>query len=202
MDEVKANHLASRAQFDTSTSLLEQVKLRDETAWKRLTVLYGPLVYHWCRKSGLSADDAADMLQDVYRTLVIHIDDFDKTAEHGSFRAWLWTITRNRISDFYRVSADKVRAAGGSAVLLQMNNLPDHEPDDLTDSGISTTASLTSRALRIIKAEVKESTWIAFWRSTVDEINPSTVAAELNISVESVWQSKSRVMRRLRQLLS
>jgi RNA polymerase sigma-70 factor (ECF subfamily) len=201
MSDAETNDGVVGSGLNTSTTLLQLVKNRDEGAWQRLTQLYGPLVYHWCRKSGLSAEDSADMLQDVYRSIVQHIENFEKSAQHGSFRGWLWTITRNRIVDFHRTTTDKARATGGSEMLRQLQNLPDQEPDDQTESGISASDGLTSRALQIIKAEVKESTWLAFWRSTVDEIDPSTVATELGISVESVWQAKSRVLRRLRQLL-
>ena len=196
------NPEGSNAGFQTSTSLLELVKKRDNTAWQKLTETYGPLVYHWCRQSGLGADESADLLQDVYRALVIHIDGFEKSTERGSFRAWLWTITRNRIIDKLRVKNSRAHAIGGSEAYWRLQNVPDHEPDDLSDSGVSASASLTNRALRLIKSEVKETTWLAFWRSTIDEIDPAAVADELQISVESVWQSKSRVLRRLRQLLT
>ena len=187
--------------FDTSDSLVRLVKARDEAAWKRLTELYGPLVYHWCRKSGLNSEDSADLLQDVYRSLVKNIEGFEKSPEHGSFRAWLWTITRNRIRDHLRASSDKAHAQGGSEILMLLQSIPESEPDDDGDYGISTTDSLTRRASNIIKGEVKPLTWLAFWRSTIDNIEPADVALELGITVESVWQAKSRILRRARQLL-
>lgn len=42
---------------------------------------------------------------------------------------------------------------------------------------------------------------LAFWRTTIDEIAPAAVADELGVSIESVWQARSRVLRRLRELL-
>jgi RNA polymerase sigma-70 factor, ECF subfamily len=202
MSEIRKMQTESYSGFSTSMSLLDLAKKHDETAWKRLTELYGPLVYHWCRKSGLSPEDSADLVQDVYRTLVKHIVRFEKTEESGSFRAWLWTITRNRIRDHLRQNAEKALARGGSTVLQKMHNIPDMEPDEFDDSGVSAVAGLHYRALEIVKREIKEPTWNAFWRSTIDEIDPVTVAAECNMSVASVWQAKSRVLRRLRQLLT
>lgn len=187
--------------LSTSMSLLELVKSNNEEAWDSMTRLYGPLVYHWCRKSGLSAEDSADLLQDVFRSLVIHIGAFEKTEEKGTFRGWLWTITRNRIRDHARYRVDKAWARGGDDAHAQLLSLPDSEPDQHADSDVSTEGSLTYRALNIIRSEVKPTTWMAFWRSTIDDIDPAVVAEELGITIESVWQAKSRVLRRARQLL-
>ena len=41
--------------LSTSTSLLQRLKARDEHGWQRLLTLYGPTVYGWCRRAGLSA---------------------------------------------------------------------------------------------------------------------------------------------------
>jgi RNA polymerase sigma-70 factor (ECF subfamily) len=90
---------------------------------------------------------------------------------------------------------------GGSDAHLRLLNLPDQEPDEHADSDVSATGSLTYRALNIIRREVRETTWLAFWRSTIDEIAPAAVAEELDISIESVWQARSRILRRARQLL-
>ncbi len=189
------------AGHDTSTSLLDRVKDYDEDAWRQLTELYGPLIYHWCRKSGLHSEDAADLLQDIYRSVLIHIHRFEKSLPSGSFRAWLWTITRNRIRDFARGQSGKAQAVGGSEFLTQLLALPAVEPEAFDQSDLAANVGLTLRAFEIIKQEIKETTWLAFWRSTIDEVDSSVVASELEISVESVWQAKSRVLRRFRQLL-
>ena len=49
-----------------STSMLERVKVHEPEAWERLVALYGPVVY-WCaRESGIEAEDAADIVQEVF----------------------------------------------------------------------------------------------------------------------------------------
>ena len=82
------NHPHSdRSSAATSYTLLEQVRQQDQAAWFRLTELYGPLIYHWCRQSGLQAEDSADILQEVFRSLVTHIGGFERSKANGSFRA-------------------------------------------------------------------------------------------------------------------
>jgi hypothetical protein len=55
-----AMNCTAKDSFGTSCSLLERVKANLPEAWRQLTVLYCPLVYHWYRRSGLRGEDAAD----------------------------------------------------------------------------------------------------------------------------------------------
>ncbi|TWT93964.1 RNA polymerase sigma factor [Stieleria varia] len=185
----------------TSTSLLDLIREGDDQGWRCLTELYGPLIYAWCRGSRLGPEDSADIMQDVFRAVVLHIGNFEKVAS-GSFRGWLWSITRNKVRDLHKVRAGKVRASGGSDghEILQMQ--PAEEITGILDSTcVSGEQMLAHQALRIIKSEVKETTFTAFWRSTIDGIPPAVVADQLQIPVHSVWQARSRILRRARQLL-
>jgi RNA polymerase sigma-70 factor (ECF subfamily) len=49
--------------------------------------------------------------------------------------------------------------------------------------------------------EFQPTTWRAFWEVVVSARTASEVAAELGISVDSVYAAKSRVLRRLRKEL-
>ena len=77
----------------TSSAWLDSLKQHDATAWRRLTESYGPLLYAWCHRFGLPAQDVADVLQDVFRTLAARLDQFEHRGP-GSFRAWLRAVTR------------------------------------------------------------------------------------------------------------
>jgi len=46
--------------------------------------------------------------------------------------------------------------------------------------------------------EFQPQTWRAFWECTVNERAAGEVAAELDLSLDSVYAAKSRVLRRLR----
>ena len=59
-----------------SSTLLESVKAKRPEAWRRLVDLYGQVVYRWCRKSGLKAEDAADVVQEVFAAVAMHVADF------------------------------------------------------------------------------------------------------------------------------
>lgn len=74
--------------------------------------------------------------------------------------------------------------------------IPDEEP-----TGQFELQQLTSRAMTQVQSEFEPRTWQAFWRSVVDGIATDEVARELQISTASVRQSRSRILRRLRQQL-
>src|SRR6516165_9836782 len=83
----------------TSPSLLLRVQANQSGAWERLVDLYAPLVYHWCQRAKLPPQDAADVFQEVFRSVAEHVVSFRRDRAGDSFRGWLHTITRNKIND-------------------------------------------------------------------------------------------------------
>ncbi len=57
------------------------------------------------------------------------------------------------------------------------------------------------RALDQVRAEFEDRSWQAFWRVAVDGRRAADVAAELKISVNAVYVARSRILRRLRDIL-
>jgi RNA polymerase sigma factor (sigma-70 family) len=98
----------------TSSSLLDKVKVREETAWRQLLQVYGRLVLYWCHRAGLKQDAAQDLMQDVFITVLKRIDEFQKRYERGGFRAWLREITRLKILEYGKRAKD-LDGVGGSA---------------------------------------------------------------------------------------
>ncbi len=68
--QVKSDEALGR----TSPTLLAGIKARDQGIWRLLVRLYGPLIYTWCRRSGLQDADAADVAQDVFGTVAESIE--------------------------------------------------------------------------------------------------------------------------------
>lgn len=81
---------------------------------------------------------------------------------------------------------------------LQMMGVPEIEKSD--DSGIGY-SSLLRRVMNLIQIDFQPQTWQAFWKSTVEDLAPVDVAEQLGISVDSVYQARSRVLSRIREEL-
>ncbi len=130
------------------------------------------------------------------------LDTYHPPGTTGAFRGWLWTITRNKLRDAARRTRGSPSAAGGSTALAQLQAIPEPlESLDEPPSHVADDAELTSRALAQIESSFAAQTWQAFWRTVVDGLPTDVVAAQLGLSVASVRQARSRVMRRLRQQL-
>ena len=50
-----------------------------------------------------------------------------------------------------------------------------------------------------MKSEFAPATWQAFWQTAVEDRPPAEVAAELGLSVGSVYVARSRVLARIRR---
>lgn len=181
----------------TSPSLLDLARAADPHGWERLVRLYSPLVASWCRRFGLTAEDAADVTQDVWQAVTGAIGRFER--ERGGFRAWLYTVARNKIHDHFRKATKRPAAEGGSAARERLAELPDLEPDD--DASAGDTVALLRRALEVVRRDFEPHTWEAFWALAIDGRAAADTAAALGTTPDAVYQAKARVMRRLRETL-
>jgi RNA polymerase sigma-70 factor, ECF subfamily len=184
----------------TSLSLLERVKARDGEAWRQLVHIYGPLVYQWCRRWELRAEDTADVFQEVFQAVAAHVGSFNQDRPGATFRGWLWTITRNKAGDHFRRQGRGPVAAGGSDAQQRLLELPD--PPSSEEAAAPEAGGVVYRALETIRAEFEERTWQMFWRITVEGHATRDVAADLGVTTDAVRMAKSRILRRLRQELA
>jgi RNA polymerase sigma-70 factor (ECF subfamily) len=186
----------------TRASLLSRAKRQDSRAWNELVQLYGPLIAYWCRKCGLDHQQSSDGVQEVFAAVVRSLDNFQPQRESGAFRAWLWTITCNKVRDMHRRNHGQPQAEGGSSAMGNLNrissspNIPDSEPtEDLQ------LTQLVARALQQVQAEFEDKTWRIFQRTVVDQLPTHLVAEQFQVTAATVRQVRSRVLRRLRQQL-
>lgn len=183
-----------------STLWLADAQAMDSGAWSRLAETFGPIVYRWCRKSGISDSESADVVQDVFVAVARNIGRFERKQKEGSFRSWLATITRNRIRDHYRRRANYQPAEGGSDALQRLQQHRDEVDQSVSEDSIG--SPRIQKALMQVRDEFEEATWEAFWLVTVERKPTSVVAELVGISVASVYQAKSRVLRKLREVLA
>src|SRR5205809_5203362 len=110
----------------TRASLLVQIRDgSNHAAWQEFVNLYGPVVYGFARKRGLQDADAADLMQDVLRSVSSAIGRLDYDRGQGTFRGWLFTITRNKIFNFLSARRIRPQASGDSST----NRLLVEQPD-------------------------------------------------------------------------
>ncbi len=186
----------------TRYSLIARASRSEAGAWRDLVELYEPLVNHWCRRCDLDLHSAADCVQDTFAAVARGLERFEHPQTGGAFRGWLWTIARNKIRDHQRRMRRQSRGAGGSTAMRWFRDLsgsvalPQEDPTDQVQWD-----QLVRRAVAQVQAEFEPRSWQAFWQSAVEGVATAVVAAELGVTAASVRQSRSRILRRLRQQL-
>jgi RNA polymerase sigma-70 factor (ECF subfamily) len=180
----------------TPVSLLERLRQPGEQgAWQRFMELYAPLLYYWTRRLGLQPQDAADLVQEVFATLVRKLPEFVYDPRK-SFRSWLRTVTLNKWRDQLRQRTEP--PAGGHSAFANLA-----VPDNTEWVGQEEyRQDLIRRALQIMQSEFQPTTWKACWEYVVCDRPAAEVAAELGISVGAVYVAKSRVLSQLRRELA
>lgn len=172
---------------------------RDADAWREFFDLYGPVVYRFARNRGLQDADAADLMQDVLRSVARNASKMEYDPKRGTFRGWLYTVTRNKIYNFLNGQRIRPRASGDDDARERLEALPAREEDGPdADWEREYQKRLTDRAMELVKSEFQFATWQAFWGTAVDGKPAGEVGAALKMSAGAVYVAKSRVLARLR----
>ncbi|HXT58462.1 MAG TPA: sigma-70 family RNA polymerase sigma factor [Pirellulales bacterium] len=185
---------------ETRLSLIVRLKdRRDREAWGEFLEIYRPLVYRLALAKGLQHADAEDVAQQVFGSVARAVDRWQPDAERARFRTWLTTIARNAIVNALSRQAPD-RASGDTA---ERDLLAEYA----ADSAESQMLLLESRretfrwAARRAQAEFEPQTWAAFWLTAIEGRDVAEAAAAMDKQPGAIYAARSRVMRRLRQIV-
>lgn len=174
--------------LDTRLTLIARVRNADDSeAWAEFVTLYTPIIFGFLRKRGLSSADSEDVTQEVFRSLSQALPGFELNKSIGTFRNWLFTVTRSKLNTFL----SKSRRTD-----IPTDTLP--EPTDTADWDQLYMKELFAQACKTVEKQVEPSTWKAFWKTAVELESTENVARDLGLTVDNVYQKKSRVAARIR----
>jgi RNA polymerase sigma-70 factor (ECF subfamily) len=183
----------------TRASLLVRIRdAKDHRAWQEFVGAYAPLVYGFARRRGLQDADAADLMQEVLRSVAGAAPRLDYDPKRGTFRSWLFTVTRNKVYTFLDGQRRRERGSGDSGVQERLEELPAADAE-ASEWDREYDRRLFAWAADEVRGEFQDATWQAFWGTAVDGQTPKQVAASLGLSVGAVYVAKSRVLARLRE---
>ena len=182
----------------THGSLLVRVRdLTDREAWASFVQIYAPVVYRYVRRRGLQDADAADVSQEILRRVAAAMQEFRYDRQRGSFRGWLFTVTRNTLQNF--LEGAQRRTATLATYARQVIERPtDEEPADAQIWDEEYERQLLAEAAERVRPRFSDTTWQAFWQTAVEEKGAADVAHALGISVGALYVARSRVLARLR----
>ncbi len=181
-----------------ATLLLRLRDPSDSDAWSEFLRDYGPMIYRFVRSRGLQDADAVDLMQDVLRSVGMAISRLEYEKEKGGFRAWLFTITRNKLYTYFQ-KRKRIGPTGNDTTQFEMLNQAADGADDLEHQWeIEHQRQLLSRAVEIVKPQIESKTWEAFRMTAVDGMSAAEVSRKLNMKSGSVYVARSRVTAKLR----
>ena len=184
----------------TRVTLLARLKSgRDDVAWGEFVQLYAPVIYGFARKRGLQDSDAADLMQEVLRSVARNADRMEYDPNRGTFRGWLYTVTRNKIYNFLNSQRNRPRAIGDSGARERLEAVPDRAAEPDGDWELEYQRRLSAKAMDIVRDEFQPNTWKAFWGAAVEGRPAAEVGGELGMTPGAVYVAKSRVLARLRE---
>jgi RNA polymerase sigma-70 factor (ECF subfamily) len=184
----------------TRASLLVRLRdQRDEAAWTEFVDLYAPLVYGYLRRQGLQDADAADLGQDVLTAVAGALGRLEYDPRRGSFRNWLFTLVRRKLSNWRAVQSHRPRGSGDSVIQELLDQCP--APQEQPEWEAEWEQRQFAWACEQVRKNVTASTWQAFWRTAVDGQPGKCVAADLGLTVAAVYLARSRVLARLKEMV-
>ena len=186
-----------------STRASLRVRLRDrhdQAAWGEFVDLYAPLVYHYARKQGLQDADAVDLSQEVISAVAGAVGRLEYDPQRGTFRSWLFTVVRRKLSNWRRDEKHRPHGSGDSATHRRLEQYPVAAGTEV-DWEADWQEQVYAWACEQVRREVSETTWQAFWRTAIDAQPGKQVAADLGVSVAAVYLARSRVVARLKNLV-
>jgi RNA polymerase sigma factor (sigma-70 family) len=184
---------------ETRPSLLLRIRNpANHTAWEEFTEIYRPVICRLAGIRGMQEADAEDLAQQVLMSIAGAIGDWEVDPERATFRTWLKRVANNAILNALTRGVPD-RGSGGADL---RHFLEQHPDSNGPESGLLRTEyrrEIFLRAARHIRDEFTDETWNSFWLTAVQGMDVEAAARELGRTRGSVYASRSRVMKRLKQ---
>ena len=175
----------------------------DQRHWQEFFDTYWKLIYYTARKSGLTDEEAQDVVQETIITVAKKIDKLRYDPAIGSFKGWLLHITRWRIVDQFRKREPgnaKVLRSSDDRFTATIERLPDVNAVDLDALWEREwQENLFAAAIARVKRKVDPKQFQIFDCYVRKEWPAQKVAAELRVNIGQVYLARHRVSAALKK---
>jgi len=173
----------------------------DAAAWDELVAIYAPLVYRLAVQKGMQHSDADDLVQEVFTAIARSVADWLERPDRGSFRAWLLRIARNAAVNHLTRRTTRTMGTGGEEAADMLAELPAIESAVSSQFDLEYRREVFRWAADQARDAVHESTWLAFQLTHIEGHSVADAAMQLDVSIGTIYVSRSRVMSRLQELV-
>jgi RNA polymerase sigma-70 factor (ECF subfamily) len=175
--------------YSTRSSIFLRIRSADprlrELAWHEFHGRYAPIIAGFARAMGVRSENVPDIVQDVLLGFYSVSPRFVYDPSKGRFRSYLMTVAANAIR--------RTAAAHGGA-LVGSDSLKANSAELERAWREEWSRDLLNRALAELRRKYKSSkTFRAYELYVIEGLPPEEVAKQVGISVDSVYQAKTRI---------
>ena len=192
----------------TQVSLIERLKnLEDDRSWSEFFLRYEQKIRGIARSRGLAEHDAEDVAQEVFKRLTETIGNYKPGPRPGSFRSWLFKLTRWR-------ATDQLRKRNPSTPPMQFRpHGKNHDLNDRTPTIERLPAPeenehafeeesrrhLVNSLLKRLERSVSPKQLQIFQMLVLDEVPVTKIAKMYGMTAAAVYVAKHRTLAKLRE---
>jgi RNA polymerase sigma factor (sigma-70 family) len=184
----------------TRRSLLSRLRdLEDSASWRTFFDRYWRLLYNVARKSGLSDDQAQEVIQETVIAVARKMPEFRYDPAKGSFKGWLLLICRRRIHDHFRrvYSSEQSMQDASEDLAYAAENVPASVlPPDVQIDGLweqEWRENIFRAALARVRQRANPKQYQVFDCCVLQNQRPAEVARMLGLNAAQVYLAKHRL---------
>ena len=170
----------------------------DRRAWEDFYELYSRILLRFANKLRYPAQEADDLLQEVWKEILRQLPGFEYDPAKGGFRRWLFTIVQRRAIDFARARGRNV-----ATTMPITGELPDKDaplPEEELNRRFQ--AEVVHDAIEAFRQSAKEPSWRVFELCRLRGLNSAQAAEILEISPEATRKRLERAMKEFRDTIA
>ncbi|HEY0426235.1 MAG TPA: sigma-70 family RNA polymerase sigma factor [Pyrinomonadaceae bacterium] len=180
----------------SDAELIKACRRGDETAWNTLVERYQRLIFAIPRRAGLSEEQAADILQEVFLTLFEKLDEIEQPEK---IRSWIVTTAKFKTWGTVRGEKGFYSPDTEEEMEQEMANLPDTSP--LADERLIELEQqhLIRTALKEIEERCQKILSMIYLRDAAASY--AEVAIAIGVGETSISPMRARCLKKLAKIL-
>lgn len=166
----------------------------DRVAWERFADEYAPALQSFCRRHGLQAADAEDIVQLVFVSTHHSVKRLEYSSDQGRFRSWLSTIALRAIWKLKERKRVRDGELKDPRELDRIEAAQQHLTEEINEL-------VFQLAAKKVQTEFEVLSWQAFSLLWFEHGDPKTVAEQFDRPIAWVYRTKFNVLRRLKAVV-
>jgi len=167
---------------------------QDQRSWDEFYRTYWRLIYAVARQAGLRDDEAWDTVQETILTIAKQSRTGGYDPQKGSFKKWLWHITRWRIKDSFKNRLIETAPGDDTTAITDAADLPDLHSESFERVWEQEwQRNIIKAATERVKMQVNPKQFQIFDYCVLRGMSTADVRRRLGVSLAQVYLAKHRV---------